>query len=298
DGQRVYLSDGVSGVTVDSTGKVLGPLSDKEFAATKWGTHQMPEQTQGLIPIAENGKHGYLSPSGAVLVPPLYDNISVVGKDGGYFLAQKDQTWGIFDRAGKVIFPFLFPNAWYVEETGDIYAIHGGFLGIAHSPDYLSWSHYAGQTVPMGPAAGQETVSPVENPVLCDGAPVKLGAYLFHDGKGGVNYVKLRDVAHLLAEKPCRFAVNWTAAEGITLSRGTPYSPVGGEGVPPSGGKQPYRYNRAPLTIDGTAVLLDSYVIGQNTYFKLRDLGDALGFTVGWSAQTGVTIATAGAGGR
>lgn len=48
--------------------------------------------------------------------------------------------------------------------------------------------------------------------------------------------------------------------------------------------------------VDGAAVPLTAYVItyqdGGHTYFQLRDLGKALGFNVGWSANRGIFIET------
>ena len=46
------------------------------------------------------------------------------------------------------------------------------------------------------------------------------------------------------------------------------------------------------LAVDGKSVPCTAYIIKGNNYFKLRDLGKALGFNVGWSKEQGVYIET------
>lgn len=55
--------------------------------------------------------------------------------------------------------------------------------------------------------------------------------------------------------------------------------------------------NLAKLNINGKTANSHSYVIDGYTYFKLRDLGDLLGFTVGWdTATSSISITTPWAG--
>mgnify|MGYP003301468129 CR=1 FL=1 len=55
--------------------------------------------------------------------------------------------------------------------------------------------------------------------------------------------------------------------------------------------------NLAKLNINGKPANSHSYVIDGYTYFKLRDLGDLLGFTVGWdTATSSISITTPWAG--
>lgn len=46
------------------------------------------------------------------------------------------------------------------------------------------------------------------------------------------------------------------------------------------------------VTLDGQPVELTAYAIGGYNYFKLRDLGDALGFGVDWDGAS-IQITTA-----
>ena len=51
--------------------------------------------------------------------------------------------------------------------------------------------------------------------------------------------------------------------------------------------------NLAKLNINGRVENSNSYVIDGYTYFKLRDLGNLLGFTVGWdTATSSISITT------
>ncbi len=67
--------------------------------------------------------------------------------------------------------------------------------------------------------------------------------------------------------------------------------------VLPFTGDRSYSAANAATMIDGEGVLMQSFVLmddngGGYTYYKLRDLGQALGFNVGWSSEKGVYIET------
>lgn len=123
-----------------------------------------------------------------------------------------------------------------------------------------------------------------------DGKPVTLNAYLFPEGSGGTNYVMLRDVAYLLNGTAAQFEVGWTAKDGITITTGQAYTPVGGEMQGKGDGNKPYTANASTITIGGKSVELTAYTIEGNNYFKLRDLGTALGFGVDWDGASGTVV--------
>lgn len=133
--------------------------------------------------------------------------------------------------------------------------------------------------------------------VKIDGVPVTFYAYALKDASGNdTNYVKLRDVAQALNGSAAQFEVGWGDG-GIAMETGKPYTPNGSEMVQSFSGDQPYAPNAAAIQIDGKAVALSAITLtdaqgGAYTYFKLRDLGDALGFTVDWTAADGIVILT------
>lgn len=132
--------------------------------------------------------------------------------------------------------------------------------------------------------------------VLVDGRSVEFQAYALWDENGNPsNYVKLRDLAYVLSDTDARFEVAWNG--GVILTTKTPYTAVGGEMTTPYSGDQPYTAVLDPASVDGVQIFLDAFVIhdsqgGGYTYYKLRDLGSALGFKVDWSAEQGILINT------
>ena len=106
------------------------------------------------------------------------------------------------------------------------------------------------------------------------------------------NYFKLRDLAAALKGLDSEFAVTWNAAQQrIDLTSRTAYTPVGGEQTALPAGNKAATLTNAAVYLDGKPLSLTAYSIGGNNYFKLRDLGDALGFSVDWdNATSTVTI--------
>ena len=98
----------------------------------------------------------------------------------------------------------------------------------------------------------------------------------------GSNYFKLRDLAQLLSKTDSRFSVAFDAqSNAVTIVSGKEYIPVGGELARGQDQSKTAVVSKQSVLIDGKAVDgLSIYNIGGNNYFKLRDLGDALGFTV------------------
>lgn len=120
-----------------------------------------------------------------------------------------------------------------------------------------------------------------------NGTMVKLGTYNIANN----NYVKLRDVAQLLNGTEKQFSVDWNGAYSwITLTRGKPYTSVGGELAPLSVGEQSAVPSYASVTVDGAHASMTAYTIRENNFFRLRDLGIALDFYVGWDSGTGTVI--------
>lgn len=128
---------------------------------------------------------------------------------------------------------------------------------------------YAG--VPAAPTASKVTVN---------GEAKAFEAYNINDN----NYFKLRDIAYVLNGTDASFSVGWDgAANSIALEKGGVYAPTGSE-MKISGTKniKDAVASNSSILIDGVKAALKAYNINGNNYFKLRDLGNALGFNVGW----------------
>lgn len=108
----------------------------------------------------------------------------------------------------------------------------------------------------------------------------------------GSNYFKLRDLAQLLSKTDSRFSVAFDAqSNAVTIVSGKEYIPIGGELARGQDQSKTAVVSKQSVLIDGKAADgLSIYNIGGNNYLKLRDLGDALGFTVDYDADSNTAI--------
>jgi len=99
----------------------------------------------------------------------------------------------------------------------------------------------------------------------------------------GYNYFKLRDIAYVLNQTKKRFAVGWDAQQNaISLTSGAEYIPQGTEMARGNGTAKMPSFTSSRVYLDGKEIKLTAYNIGGSNYFKLRDMGDSLGFVVRW----------------
>ena len=122
--------------------------------------------------------------------------------------------------------------------------------------------------------------TPTASKVLVNGKSKAFEAYNI----GGNNYFKLRDIAYVLNGTEAAFSVGWDGtANSIALEKGEAYAPTGSE-MKVSGTKdiKDAVESKSTILIDGQKAALKAYTIKGNNYFKLRDLGNALGFNIGW----------------
>ncbi len=149
--------------------------------------------------------------------------------------------------------------------------------------------------VPAAYASGGTAYASTQT-ILVDGTSVVFQAYALKDANGNdTNYVKLRDVAQVLNGTAAQFEVGWNGA--VNIETGKSYTSTGAEMSTPFTGDRAYSPATAPTSINGQAAALEAIVLldddgGAYTYYKLRDLGAALGFTVDWSVEKGIFIET------
>ena len=97
----------------------------------------------------------------------------------------------------------------------------------------------------------------------------------------GYTYFKLRDIAWLMRDKACRFQVAYDASSrSILLQTGSAYSADGSEMQKQTGGRKTAQVSDMTVKVNGTSAAMEAYNIGGYTYYKLRDLGSWLGFSV------------------
>ena len=154
--------------------------------------------------------------------------------------------------------------------------------------------------LPAGAASGAQTAYAQQVQITVDGVPVRFHSFVLRDSDGGeTSYLQLRDVADTLSGTEAQFNVGWDSRDKvITLTTGAAYTDrTGSEMTAPFSGDQTCRPGTSAVKLDGEPVRLDTITLTDvqgngYTYFKLRDLGDALGFAVNWSAASGISIDT------
>lgn len=158
-------------------------------------------------------------------------------------------------------------------------------------------SESANPDEPAGPAADVAYAS--SQTVIVDGVPVEFQMYALKDAQGNdTNYIRLRDLAHVLNGTEARFDVTYDQASGrVGAVPGQAYTGGGTEMTTPFSGNQSYSGGVLPLNVTGTdwnlrAITLTDSKGGGYTYFQLRELGQALGFRVGYTSEIGIFVET------
>jgi transglutaminase-like putative cysteine protease len=137
------------------------------------------------------------------------------------------------------------------------------------------------------PAAAPVTANPFVGGVSVGGVPARPSAYNI----GGSNYFKLRDIAAMLAGSDLDFGVAWDAAsKTVSIDTAGVYEPDGTELGGSPGAKAMAALPNAVVAIDGTVVYMDVRNIGGSNYFKLRDIGRAIGFSVDYDAGSNTVL--------
>ena len=142
---------------------------------------------------------------------------------------------------------------------------------------------------PQQPAA--ETIaSPTNDKLEVNGTAADPTVYKI----GGSNYFKIRDVAALLNGTEKQFAVGYDGEKNaVTAATGQGYDKQSGDlAGAPTGGNQTAAVSNDAIYVNGEKITAEVYKIGGSNYFKLRDLGKAFDFYVGWTQARGMYIET------
>ena len=120
-----------------------------------------------------------------------------------------------------------------------------------------------------------------------NGVDVEVSGYSVNDS----NYYKIRDIAMVLRTTNARFDVAWDEnLSAIAISTGVKYTIVGGELNSDHSAALNVDQNTAPVYVDGEEKEVLSYNINGNTYFKIRDIADMVGFDVDWDGDTQTVV--------
>jgi hypothetical protein len=178
----------------------------------------------------------------------------------------------------------------YYDVTADIQSWQPweSYIGTADAPAAKVVLTGAAQNSVQSASATVPVITSTQQ-VAVNGQTVDCDRYVIE----GYNYFKLRDIAAMLMGTDGEFAIDFDlASQTIYVTTGQTYTKVGGE----------LNANHAPastatssswsLMVDGKRAELTAYAINGNNYFKLRDLGSAIGFQVDYISQTNTAAIT------
>lgn len=280
---RVKTGDAYS--IIDKTGTVTGTIGDYAYAHNLGNGYFRNASSE-----SGRSRYGYVDYTGREIVPCKYAEVEDFS--GGVAAVQNfDGKWGFVDTTGAEIVPCKLKWVEYTNEPG-IFVVNNynddGRTSIIKSSGWtepaVSGSTPSTPAKPAGPSA-----NPTNSKVLVNGKEVAFDAYTID----GSNYFKLRDLAFVLNGTEKQFEVGWdNASKTITLTSGSAYTANGSE-MAKGSGAQSASVSASKLLIDGKEVSLTAYTIGGNNYFKLRDIGQAFDFGIGWdNASKTITIDT------
>lgn len=131
--------------------------------------------------------------------------------------------------------------------------------------------------------AAEATAEKSFQKVILDGTEVSINSYLIN----GTNYFKLRDVAAIMNGTCTQFNVTYNkSAARIELASKTGYAKQSGDLTALQDGKVSAKVTKQSLVVDDKTYQVETALIGQNNFVKLRDLGKILGFSVEFDKST------------
>jgi len=158
----------------------------------------------------------------------------------------------------------------------------------SHNISFRSTGSVPGATTTPSEPAAPASATPTNDSLTVNGTSAAPTVFKINDN----NYFKLRDVAALLNGTGKQFAVGYEGGV-VTITTGQGYTKQDTDllGAAAGGSREALPSNDA-IAINGQKTALTVYKIEGNNYFKLRDLGKALNFYVGWSGDRGIYIET------
>ena len=198
-----------------------------------------------------------------------------------HFAPESGEDWSPLMMSKKgldTVFPYELVDEWWTEEriTGTVVE-YRPLSGQPTTPEQ-----------PQQPAG--TTASPTNDKLEVNGNAADPTVYKIGDS----NYFKIRDVAALLNGTEKQFAVGYDGSKNaVTATTGQGYDKQSGDlAGAATGGSQTADPSNDAIYVNGEKITAEVYKINGSNYFKLRDLGKALNFYVGWSADRGMYIET------
>lgn len=280
DGYAVVKTGDGNYSVIDKTGRVTTTLPYRVESNAGNGCFMISSHESGTQ------RFGFVDYTGKEIVPCKYKQVE---KFSGGVAAVQDfsNKWGFVDTTGAEIVPCELAQVWYTNEPG-IFVVNssGETKSVIKSSGWTApaVSAPAAPSTPAAPAQPSGvSAAPTASTVLVNGQSVAFDAYNIDDS----NYFKLRDLAYVLNGTDKQFEVGWdAAANAISLTSGKAYTAAGGEMAAQESPAQAEAVrSSSKILLDGAEAALTAYTINGNNYFKLRDLGQAFDFGVGWDGE-------------
>ena len=119
--------------------------------------------------------------------------------------------------------------------------------------------------------------------LLVDGKTVAINGYTVNNS----NYFKIRDIAMLLRNTSCKFNVEWESnLNAIRIYPNTNYVVIGGELSNDIENEMNVAQSDTPIYVNDRKTAITAYNINGSSYFKIRDIGDAVGFDIWWDGDS------------
>ena len=175
------------------------------------------------------------------------------------------------------------------EETSAVFSLSAGSTCTVSGVYSAGSGTFSMSFTPSETPAPGRTVLTQQN-IIFNGSSLKMEVY----NVDGDNYFKLRDIAYLLRNTPYACSIDFsTPLRTVLTVSGGSYIPNGDEMLSGVDYSSSCRASQWLLIIDGVYHSCSVYNIGGNNFFRLRDLGNALGFGVDYDAATNSAVITA-----
>ena len=158
------------------------------------------------------------------------------------------------------------------------------FVCISFLSPIMKASGPAASNPALVPAIASNNTIVVSNSTdVPDAHVVQLAVYKI----AGSNYFRLRDLAMILKGSEKQFSVSYEErTKTVSLTSGKEYTATGSELRGTASENASAAISNNEIYINGESVTLTVYKIEGSNYFKLRDLGEALDFYVGYDDRT------------
>lgn len=271
---------GMSHYFIDNTGTVVIPKRDR--GPIGWGL----AFSEGLVPVYLENGYGYMDKTGKIVIPEV-TNLEMPWEfqDGlmryECFDEEYNSWFECIDKTGAKLFEEKYE---YIVVDGPCgYVLDNDRWGVFVNPYYTP----AQPEQPVQPAEAE--AMPTNDKLTVNGELQTPTVYKINGG----NYFKLRDLAVLLNGTSCQFDVGYDGStNSVTATSGKGYTKLDGDMAGPASGNQTATLSNDKIIVNGQAAQVEVYKIDGGNYFKLRDLGTALGFEVGWDDANKVASIT------